>query len=306
MLRLSATAPGMGFSNGILNLLGSHLFTRASGYPAIFSGLLSDFTKGRRQSQNGDSTSGLYNITGGATTSIGSALMLEGSLAIAGPTSLIPFAGWAAAGIVLTGAALIVAGLYLYSKAHERLHTPIELWASRCIFGARENDGEIRPSLTLDFQNRLPRFASIIEEMESWHAETYAPIALSLEQSTRLSLEALTTRLSTNSQWPTPDWATIIHSQVSEDVPTIEFIILLPNFMIGQSEWSGTLRIEDTDGNSTTLTTTPDCYITPAGIVLHYKTHREKARNANLSINYHLNHCLATSTNSKADFFIER
>ncbi|XBT45982.1 T6SS effector BTH_I2691 family protein [Pseudomonas viridiflava] len=306
MLRLSATAPGMGFSNGIVNLLGSHLFTRTSGYPAIILGLLSDFTRGWHQSQNGDSISGFYNIAGGTTTAIGSVLMLEGSLAIAGPTFLIPFAGWAAAGIVLTGGALLVAGLYLYSKAHERLHTPIELWASRCIFGNRENDGEIRPGLTLDFQKKLPRFVSINEEMESWHAETFAPIALSLEQSTRLSLEALTTRLSTNSQWPTPDWATIIHSQVSEDVPTIEFTILLPNFMIGQSEWSGTLRVEDTDGNLTTLTTTPNCYITPAGVVLHYKTHRKKARSANLSISYHLNHCLTTSTNSSADFFIER
>ncbi|WGV19945.1 T6SS effector BTH_I2691 family protein [Pseudomonas putida] len=306
MLRLSATAPGMGFSNGIVNLLGSHLFTRASGYPAIFFGLLSDFTKGWRQLQNGDSISGLYSITSGATTSIGSALMLEGSLAIAGPTFLIPFAGWAAAGIVLTGATLIVAGLYLFSKAHGRLHTPIELWASRCIFGTRENDGEIRPNLTLDFQKKLPRFTSIIEEMESWYAETYAPVALSLEQSTRLNLGALKTSLGSNSQWPTPDWATIIHSQVSQDVPTIEFTILLPNFAIGQSEWSGTLSVNDSDGNSTTLTTAPKCYFTPTGLVLHYKTHREKSRNANLSISYRLNPCLATSISSSTVFFIER
>ncbi|NQD73082.1 hypothetical protein HP547_01035 [Pseudomonas sp. CrR7] len=304
--RLSPMAPGIAFGKGIITLLNSHLFARASGYPAIILGLLSDFTKGWRQSQNGNSVTGLYNITGGAVSAIGSALILEGSLAIAGPTFFIPFAGWAAAGVVLMGASLMAGGLYLYSKAHERLHSPIELWASRCIFGTRQSDGEIRPDLTLDFEQKLPRFDNIIMEIESWHSETYAPLALSLDHSTQLGLEGLTTDLSVNSQWPTPDWATIIHSQVSQATPTIEFTILLPNFMLEQSEWSGALESSDRDGHTTTITTLPICYITPAGLVLHYKTQKKATKSARLTINYHLNHGLATRLKLNTQFCIER
>ncbi len=55
----------------------------------------------------------------------GSIVVLEAGLSIAGVTSFVPFAGWAAAALVLVGVAIIAGGLYLHAKAHERQHSPI-------------------------------------------------------------------------------------------------------------------------------------------------------------------------------------
>ncbi|MGB5958410.1 T6SS effector BTH_I2691 family protein [Pseudomonas sp.] len=304
--RLISTAAGSAFGNGIIKHLSSNLFVRVSGYPAIILGLTSDILKGYRQSQNGSIISGTYTAVGGFTSAAGSILMLEGSLAIAGPTFVIPFAGWAAAGLVLIGTIVLAGGLYLHSKAHECLHRPIELWASRSIFGTKENDGEIRPEIKLDHQGFLPNFASINEEIESWHAQVYAPIALTAEQAAALNLEGFTTKLSSDTHWPTPDWATIIHSHADETMATIELTVLLKDFIIGQSQWHSTLKSVDFENTSTPLRTEPTCHLTSAGLVLHYKVNTTRTKCAVLLIKYHPNQGLSSDSPSVSSLYIER
>lgn len=172
---------------------------------------------------------------------IGSAVALEAGLAVAGVTSVVPFAGWAAAALVLVGVAIIAGGLYLHAKAHEHIHSPIELWAARSVFGNRINDGEVRPDITLDYEKKLPAFASLQTEIKAWHDEHYGPKLLSAEQALSLGITRVDTRWHQNNHWSPPNWTAITHNEVATPRATVEFTVLLPGFVLGVSEWSGSL-----------------------------------------------------------------
>ncbi|MNE15515.1 hypothetical protein D3C80_1084250 [compost metagenome] len=221
MLRLSATAPGMAFGNGLIKLLGSNLFARLSGYPAIFLGFASDYKKSQRQKMHGNTAASDLTFYGGGAVAIGSVLVLEGGLAIAGATTLIPFAGWTAAAVVLLGAAIIAGGIYLHAKATEHLHTPIELWASRSIFGNRLNDGESRPDIILDTDKKLPTFVNIKDEINAWHQVFYSPSLLSKNETKLFDLGHLDSKWTDLNTWTTPNWTAITHNQVSSIPPLL-------------------------------------------------------------------------------------
>ena len=306
MLRLSSTAPGMAFGNGIIKLLSSNLFARAAGYPAIAFGFFADIAKALRQNNNGNLTAAGYTAAGGLTMAIGSAVTLEAGLAVAGVTTLVPFAGWAAAALVLVGVSIIAGGLYLHAKAHEQHHSPIELWAARSIFGNRINDGEGRPGITLDYEQKLPAFASLQTEVKAWHNEHYGPKLLSAEQALSLGITKADTKWHRNDHWSPPNWAAITHNEVATLQPTVEFTVLLPGFVLGVSEWSGSLSALRDDQGMDVFPITPTGHIVGAGLVLHFENTLANQNHVSLHLAYSANQGLDDNNETQSIFRLER
>ncbi|MGY4527784.1 T6SS effector BTH_I2691 family protein [Pseudomonas sp. TE21394] len=306
MLRLGSTAPGMAFGNGIIRFLSSNLFARLAGYPAIIFGIVSDTLKSQRQADNGNPTASRYTLAAGITMAAGSTVVLEAGLAIAGVTSVVPFAGWAAASLVLVGVAIIAGGLYLHGKAHEHLHSPIELWAARSIFGNRINDGEVRHEITLDHEIKLPAFPSLHAEIKAWHNEHYGPKLLSAEQAASLGVINVDTRWHQNHHWPPRNWTAITPNEVNTTPPTVEFTVLLPGFVIGASEWSGSLSSLRDDQGLDVYPIVPDGYIVSAGLVLHFKSTPASQNHVSLHISYNAHQGLEESNEISSTFRLER
>ncbi|WP_153773045.1 T6SS effector BTH_I2691 family protein [Pseudomonas sp. MNR3A] len=306
MLRLSPTAPGMAFGNGLVKFLGSNLFARLAGYPAIAFGLFSDLVKAERQSDNGDLTAARYTLAGGVSMAIGSVVVLEAGLAVAGATSIIPFAGWAAAALVLAGAAIIAGGMYFHAKAHERLHRPIELWVARSVFGNRINDGEAHPNIILDNEKKLPEFPSLQAEIRAWHVEHYEPKLISAEQALSLGLTGIDTKWHQDNNWAPPNWTAITSNSVVTPQPVAEFAVLLPGFAIGVSEWSGSLSILRDDKGVDVYPISPTSYITKAGLILHIKKTLPHRNQVSLSLSYSSNQGLEEDTTTTSIFQLER
>ncbi|BDM24170.1 FAD-binding oxidoreductase [Pseudomonas sp. LRP2-20] len=286
VLRLSSTLPGMAFGNGLIKFMGSNLFARLSGYPAIIMSLLSDIAKYRRQKEQGDPTSAQLTLYGGGAVAAGAVLTLEGSLAIAGATLVIPFAGWAAAAIVLVGATILAGGLYLHAKASERIHSPLELWVSRSIFGTRLNDGENRVNLKLDHNKKLPGFQSLKEEVKAWYDTYYSPILISSEEAKALGFENLDSKWTDNSYWSLPNWTSITHNEVDSTPPTVEFTVLLKGFVLGQSQWSATIFRSQNGDHISTLSDNPICHEVSGGLILNFKITPPYHADITLSISY--------------------
>lgn len=306
MLRLSPTAPGMAFGNGVIKFLGSNLYARLSGYPAIAFSFFADSAKALRQYDNGDLTAAGYTLTGGVTMALGSAMVLEAGLAVAGVTSIVPFAGWSAAALVLVGVAIIAGGLYLHAKAHERLHSPIELWAARSIFGNRINDGEVRLEITLDHEAKLPAFPSLHAEIKTWHNEHYGPKLLSAEQALSFGVTEVDTRWHQNDHWTPPNWTAITHNEVVTAQPTAEFTVFLPGFVLGTSEWSGSLSSFRKIGGMEVFPIAPSAHLVAAGLVLHFENTLSNQHHVSLHLAYSANQGLDDGNEIHATFRLER
>ncbi|HDS1786834.1 TPA: hypothetical protein QEM65_000243 [Pseudomonas putida] len=306
MLRLSATAPGMAFGNGVIKFLSSNLFARLAGYPAIAFSLFSDLSKGMRQLDSGNSTAGGYTLAGGVTMATGSVVALEAGLAVAGVTSIVPFAGWAAAALVLVGIAIIAGGLCLHAKAQEHLHSPIELWAARSIFGNRINDGEIRIEIILDHEKKLPAFPSLHAEIKAWHDENFGPKLISAEQALTLGITKVDTRWNQNNHWSPPNWTAITHNEVGTFQPTVEFTVLLPGFRLGVSKWSGSLSSLHDDQRMDVFPIAPTGHIVGAGLVLHFENTLTNQEHISLHLAYSANQGLDEDNETLSIFRLER
>ncbi|MDD2007522.1 hypothetical protein ACF8QE_10710, partial [Pseudomonas sp. GLN_3] len=274
--------------------------------PAIAFSLFSDLSKGMRQLDSGNSTAGGYTLAGGVTMATGSVVALEAGLAVAGVTSIVPFAGWAAAALVLVGIAIIAGGLYLHAKAHEHLHSPIELWAARSIFGNRINDGEIRIEIILDHEKKLPAFPSLHAEIKAWHDEHFGPKLISAEQALTLGITKVDTRWNQNNHWSPPNWTAITHNEVGTFQPTVEFTVLLPGFKLGVSEWSGSLSSLHDDQRMDVFPIAPTGHIVGAGLVLHFENTLTNQEHISLHLAYSANQGLDEDNETLSIFRLER
>lgn len=289
MLKLSSTAPGIAFGKNLTGVISSSLFIRLSGYPAIILGLLSDGLKAKRQEQHGDNTAAKFTLYGGVSTAIGAAVILEASLFMASSVSSIPFAGWAAAGIIMIGGAFIAAGLYWHAKSSARSHSNFELWAARGLFGNKNNDGEHRENIKLDTERKLPGYNNITEELTAWHAEYFAPVMLSPRDAKRLGLKNIRSGFQNDETWISTHWAVFVHHETTTTTPVVEFTILLREFTLGQSEWRAQLATQNKDRAKKILSITPTCHATHAGIILNFKTQININSTASLEITYYPN-----------------
>ncbi|WP_334011591.1 T6SS effector BTH_I2691 family protein [Burkholderia cepacia] len=302
VLRYTANAPGMAFGNGVMSFITGNLFSRLLGYPTIVSGFLSDSAKMVRQIQNGDSTAGFYTATGGIAVAAGSALILEAGLAIAAPTAVIPVAGWAAAAIVLFGAGVLAGGVWLHAQAAARIHSPIELWAARGLFGKRLNDGEKRDDIKLDANGKLPPFPGVHEEIKAWYAAYYAPVLLTKKDAEAIGIKGIDSTWHRKLlEWSYPDWGRIATNQVPQTTTTVEFAVLLRGYVMGQSHWSEVLE----QGNIC-IAGNPICYDTRNGLVLHFKKEVTEVDRMALSIYYKPSQGLDESAMAVAQFQLER
>jgi len=245
-------------------------------------------------------------MAGGVTMAAGSIVVLEAGLSIAGVTSFVPFAGWAAAALVLVGVAIIAGGLYLHAKAHERQHSPIELWAARCVFGNRINDGEMHPEINLDYENRLPAFASLKTEIKAWYNEHYGPKLLSAEQALSLGITKVDTRWHQNHHWSPPNWTDITHNEVATPQPSVEFTVLLPGFRLGVSEWSGSLSAFRDGQGMDVFPIAPTGHIVGAGLVLHFENTLTNQNHVSLHLAYSANQGLDEDNETLSVFRLER
>ncbi|TLP54433.1 hypothetical protein FEM01_21865 [Pseudomonas mosselii] len=295
----------MGFGNGVVKFLSSNLFARLAGYPAIIFSLISDGSKAFRQYNNGNFTTAVYTASGGLTMAAGSVVALEGGLAVAGATSVVPFAGWAAAGLVLLGIAIIGGGLYLHAQAHAHLHSPIELWAARSIFGNRKNDGEARSEITLDHEKKLPPFLSLQDELKAWHDEHYGPSLISAEEAQSFGITGIGSGWQENNYWAPANWTAITHNEVTTTPPTVELTVFLPGFIVGTSEWSGSLSSLREDGEMVVFPLAAACYVVGAGLILNFKNTIDNQNHTSLHLAYSPNQGLNEKNEINSIFRLE-
>ncbi|MFJ2984994.1 MULTISPECIES: hypothetical protein [unclassified Pseudomonas] len=301
IVKLSSSAPGMAFGNGLITFVTSKAFTRIFGYPAIISGLASDLLKALRQSKNGDRTAGMGGAISGITIAIGSAVVLEASFLFTGAIALISLAALKAVTIALLGVSILTAGLYLQGKIHERLHSPLELWAARSTFGNLQNDGEERLGIQLDHMKKLPRFLTFIDELQSWYATYYTPLRLTHEQAQALGIDNFNSKIFTEFDWPHPDWGTIVQTGVEHSATRGEITVFLRGYLLGQSTWTASLSHRHPLSKTTTwLKVIPTLALTAEGLLINFSTALPPGSSINLSIDHFPNQGIAEDLKSTA------
>lgn len=305
LFHLSSSFPGIAFNRNIMGILASRLFTTITGYSTILLGLASDLLKSSRQKRLGDPIAARHTKLAGISTAIGSVMVLQGSLSLSSIATAVSFAGLAAAGVILIGGLFIAAGFYAYSKANERIHTPLELWTCRSEFGNRNNDGEMHEGLTLRPDAKLPGYPTVLEEISSWNKEYYAPILLTGIEAKSIGLQNVTSGWKESATWISPNWPAITYTEIVTPTPTVEFTVLLREFAIGESEWNAELAVSDKNNSYSLPSLEPTCHLTAYGIVLHFKRVIASKSRVTLIITYTPSQGLSKTMPLKKKFLIE-
>ncbi|WP_244851583.1 T6SS effector BTH_I2691 family protein [Caballeronia sp. SL2Y3] len=286
---LANRLPGVGFRLAAQTFLSSVAFTRLTGYPAILAGLLTDIQKGLRLSNAGNKEASRYTYWGGATMFLGGVAVLEGSIALAGGVSIIPVVGWAAAVVILVGAALIAGALWLYAQADSASNRPMELWVTCGIFGNRMGDDNSKNEV----DHRPKAFKDLGDELQGWYQAYYGPVLLNSDAAKQLGWEGV------DSAWQ-GHWF---------ENNTAEFTVLLPGYILGQSLWNGDLSVPPRPGERIPRATYPNAVaetrITPHGLLVHYSRMAPLGdRNLQLSLSYHPNQGLSEAAEVTASFVL--
>ncbi|WP_286936112.1 T6SS effector BTH_I2691 family protein [Achromobacter sp. UBA4530] len=272
MAKFGYKLPGLAFSVAIKKVVLSKLYGRLTGGFAILLGLLADAQKGYRLGRGGNDEAKKYTYAGAVFLAAGVGMatypgaIAAGLSAVAGASAGVPVAGWIAAVVALTGAAIMAVGGWFQARAAAEAHSPIELWAARCRFGTLKNDGEQRDDIVLDEDRKLPTYPDSESEIKGWYQAFFAPILLDSDQVESLEMKDI------GSGWH-DNW-------LSKD--KIEFVVLLPGFILGQSTWDGGVwsidrRVRFGKTASLELPTVtifgddPTCTVTSSGLVLHYQ-----------------------------------
>ncbi|MDR0183460.1 T6SS effector BTH_I2691 family protein [Lysobacter arvi] len=303
--RMSATGmiPGAGFGAGVARFLAGKLFGRVMGWPGILFGLATDWQKSFRLKNAGNSQASRYTFWGGAALAIGSAAILEGALAWSATSAAvvagIPLAGW----VVAAGLLLVAGGLWLMSRGHAQNHQPLELWAARSIFGNRMDDGESRDEVPRDAEDRPPPYIHLDEEIQGWYQARFAPLLLDHDQAEVLG-------------WPGAESAWHENAGYTDSA---EFTVLLPGYVMGQSNWSGGLSATR-EGRPPLLGAlreleviafgnAPEARTTPHGLLLRYQrpasSGKEELARMNLGLTYQPNQGLDEAAEIPVLFTLE-
>ena len=308
MLRMGYRVPGLGFSIALNNFISSKLYGRLIVIPGILLGFITDMQKGYRLYKDGNTIGGNYTFAGGTSIALGAVVMVKANAiaatvstgtGVAGTLATIPIAGWIAAAVILTGSAFVFGGIWLHSQAAAQIFSPIELWAARCQFGNLIGDGEERAAIPLDKNRRLSRFSELISETREWYQASFAPILLNSDQAGSIGLEGM------DSAWRDGSFA--------ED--EIEFVVLLPGFILGQSTWKGALASASPgERNGPTSSVgkprisvhgqKPECIVTPAGLVLRHQVKSENFVSMLMTVDFKPNQGLDETAVVQASFLL--
>lgn len=90
-----------------------------------------------------------------------------------------------------------------------------------------------------------------------------------------------------------------------EEPSIAEFTILLPDYVLGQSDWEYELSVPQTDHNKASIAGDPEIYIVERGLIAHFKIDIKTYSKLVLDVIYKPNEGLDENAEAPAQFVLE-